>query len=87
MPHQEARFLCPLLVPLILIYTWKQPKLTGSFWTCWILFNIITTYIFGVIHQGGMIHTMGFLSRQINGLHDCRLLDHGDLTCIAGPSK
>jgi phosphatidylinositol glycan class Z len=83
MPHQEARFLCPLLVPLILIYTYRQPKLSASFWTAWFLFNIITTYVFGVVHQGGLIPTMSFLHRQVTGLHDCRVINR-DLTCIAG---
>lgn len=45
-PHQEARFLAPLLVPLILIFTWNRTKLSRSFWVCFIrwhdLDNIIT---------------------------------------------
>jgi phosphatidylinositol glycan class Z len=87
MPHQEARFLCPLLVPLVLMYTWKQPRLPVYFWTAWILFNIITTYVFSAIHQGGLVPTMGFLQRQTTGLHDCHILNTGDLTCVAGTSS
>lgn len=32
MPHQEARFLTPLLVPLVLTYTWNRDKLYRFFW-------------------------------------------------------
>ncbi|KAG2230630.1 hypothetical protein INT48_005898 [Thamnidium elegans] len=84
MPHQEARFLCPLLVPLVMIYTWKQKRLSPSFWAAWFLFNVITTYVFGVIHQGGLVSSMGFLNRQTNGLHDCYVLQNDDLSCAVG---
>ncbi|KAI7900853.1 Alg9-like mannosyltransferase family-domain-containing protein [Cokeromyces recurvatus] len=86
-PHQEARFLCPLLVPLVFIYTWKQPKLPAVFWTMWIIFNIVTTYIFSVIHQGGIVPAMGFLQRQTTNIHDCHILDSGDLSCTIGLSN
>ncbi|KAL7330640.1 alpha 1,2 mannosyltransferase [Mucor circinelloides] len=86
-PHQEARFLTPLLAPLILIYTWKQVKLPASFWVIWLLFNVITTYIFAVVHQGGIVPTMGFLQRQTTGIHDCHVLQNGDLTCTVGANN
>lgn len=86
-PHQEARFLTPLLAPLILIYTWKQVKLPASFWVIWLLFNVITTYIFAVVHQGGIVPTMGFLQRQTTGIHDCHVLQNGDLTCTVGANS
>ncbi|KAG2206288.1 hypothetical protein INT47_007302 [Mucor saturninus] len=87
MPHQEARFLCPLLVPLVLIFAWKQSRLTRSFWVTWFLFNVITTYVFGVIHQGGLIPAMDLLYHQTSGLHDCHVLKSGDLTCTSGASN
>ena len=31
MPHQEARFLTPMLVPLALIYTWNRAKFNRVF--------------------------------------------------------
>lgn len=80
-PHQEARFLCPLLVPLVLIYTWRRPNLTLSFWLSWFLFNIITTYVFGVIHQGGIVPAMRFLHYQTKGIHNCYVLTNGGLSC------
>lgn len=86
-PHQEARFLTPLLVPLVLIYTWKQVKLPASFWVICLLFNVITTYIFAVVHQGGIVPTMSFLQRQTTGIHDCHVLGNGDLTCTVGANS
>lgn len=86
-PHQEARFLCPLLVPLVLIYTWKQIRLPAFFWVIWLIFNIITTYIFSVVHQGGIVPTMAFLQRQTTGIHGCHVLENGDLTCAVGSNS
>lgn len=80
-PHQEARFLCPLLLPLVLIYTWKQPRLSTSFWITWVLFNVITTYVFGVVHQGGVVPVMRFLNYQTSNIHGCYVLKNEDLTC------
>ncbi|PHZ16603.1 uncharacterized protein RHIMIDRAFT_266485 [Rhizopus microsporus ATCC 52813] len=80
-PHQEARFLCPLLIPLVLIYTWRRPNLSLSFWLSWFLFNIITTYVFGVIHQGGIVPAMRFLHYQTKGIHNCYVLTNGGLSC------
>ncbi|KAI8982625.1 Alg9-like mannosyltransferase family-domain-containing protein [Pilobolus umbonatus] len=83
-PHQEARFLCPLLIPLVLIYT--STKIPASFYLLWILFNIITSYVFGIAHQGGLVLAMGFLQRQTTGIHDCSLLKNGNVACSIGKS-
>lgn len=86
MPHQEARFLCPLLVPFIMIYTWKRERVPPLFWTTWFLFNFITAYVFGIIHQGGVVPAMWFLNRQTSGLTGCHVLNYGDLSCTANPT-
>ncbi|KAI9250258.1 hypothetical protein BY458DRAFT_444889, partial [Sporodiniella umbellata] len=80
-PHQEARFLSPLLLPLLLIYTWKQPKLSTSFWIVWAAFNIIATYVFGVVHQGGVVPAMSFLNYQTSGIQNCYILENKGLAC------
>ncbi|KAI8877059.1 glycosyltransferase family 22 protein [Backusella circina FSU 941] len=87
MPHQEARFLCPLLVPLVLIYTWKKPRLATSFWISWVLFNIATTYIFAVVHQGGIIPVLSLLQHQKSVIHNCHALDTSDLSCFLGGNE
>ncbi|RCH82721.1 hypothetical protein CU098_000239, partial [Rhizopus stolonifer] len=82
MPHQEARFLCPLLVPFVLIYAWDQSTFPLLFWMAWILFNTVTTFVFSFVHQGGMVPALGFIQRHTTGIHDCHVLHSGDLSCF-----
>ncbi|CDS07737.1 hypothetical protein LRAMOSA01686 [Lichtheimia ramosa] len=80
-PHQEARFLAPLLVPLILIFTWNRTKLSRTFWVIWMLFNLITGFIFGYLHQGGVVPSMMYLQQQTLGLRNCKLAANSELIC------
>jgi GPI mannosyltransferase 4 len=60
-PHQEPRFLLPLLTPLILV---KSTTTLGgtSIWkyfiTLWIMFNMTILSLFGVVHQAGVVHSL-----------------------------
>ena len=57
-PHQEPRFLLPLLIPLVLLgekYIKRFPTI-GTF--VWILFNVILFILFGVLHQGGVSQSL-----------------------------
>ncbi|KAF8865764.1 Alg9-like mannosyltransferase [Acephala macrosclerotiorum] len=63
--HQEARFLLPT-VPLILSSV-QLPKnqIHTRIWTgAWIIFNVIFGTLMGVYHQGGIVPTQVFLSKQ-----------------------
>ncbi|KAL0088201.1 Alg9-like mannosyltransferase family-domain-containing protein [Phycomyces blakesleeanus] len=80
-PHQEARFLAPLLVPLVIVYTWNKTNLPKLFWFTWIIFNVITTFVFGVLHQGGIVPTMSYLQQQSTNIQGCEKLSSGDLAC------
>ncbi|KAE8450199.1 alpha 1,2 mannosyltransferase [Mollisiaceae sp. DMI_Dod_QoI] len=63
--HQEARFLLPT-VPLILSSV-QLPKNQAHtrIWTgAWIIFNVIFGSLMGVYHQGGIVPTQVFLSKQ-----------------------
>lgn len=55
-PHQEPRFLLPLLIPLaILSNNWFR----STWWKAvWIGFNVILLVVFGVLHQGGLIPSL-----------------------------
>ena len=57
-PHQEPRFLSPLLVPLSVVMgktaLWSSPNLRFI----WIIFNLALIVVFGVLHQGGVVPTM-----------------------------
>jgi GPI mannosyltransferase 4 len=57
-PHQEPRFLLPLLVPLAIL---SKPQLSSSSsWvlSIWILFNIILLFLYGILHQGGVLPSL-----------------------------
>lgn len=63
--HQEARFLIPA-IPLILSSV-QLPKnhLHLRVWTVlWIIFNVIFGLLMGIYHQGGVVPTQVFLSKQ-----------------------
>ena len=54
-PHQEPRFLIPLL-PIIVIFTIISVKsLSKKFIAVFFLFNIILATLFGIFHQGGIV--------------------------------
>ncbi|KAI8060977.1 Alg9-like mannosyltransferase family-domain-containing protein [Gongronella butleri] len=86
MPHQEARFLVPLLVPLILLYTWDQSISIGSiyFLLLWVAFNFVFSVVMGNMHQGGVVPSMEAVQRQTMRIDGCELLATGDLTCTLG---
>jgi phosphatidylinositol glycan class Z len=55
-PHQEPRFLAPLLVPLSILtaeQVWKP-----RFRPLWIGFNLMLLTIYGVLHQGGVVPSL-----------------------------
>ncbi|KAI9313487.1 Alg9-like mannosyltransferase family-domain-containing protein [Dichotomocladium elegans] len=80
-PHQEARFLVPLLIPLILVFAWDRTTVPKTFWVMWMMFNFIMTFVFGYLHQGGIVPTMMYLQRQSLGVHDCKLTANGEVFC------
>ena len=57
-PHQEPRFLLPLLLPLVLLgerpLQWYPTA--GIF--VWVLFNTILFTLFGILHQGGITQSL-----------------------------
>ncbi|CCU76649.1 GPI mannosyltransferase/alpha 1,2-mannosyltransferase [Blumeria hordei DH14] len=68
--HQEARFLLPA-VPLILSSV-KLPKnqIILKLWaSAWIIFNVLLGVLMGVYHQGGVVPTQVFLSKQPDATH------------------
>ena len=55
-PHQEPRFLLPLLVPLAILS--EQYCNSAWFQTIWTIFNVVLLLLFGVLHQGGVIPSL-----------------------------
>ena len=56
-PHQEPRFLLPLVLPLVITGT---PRLVRSKWllAVWIVFNCVLLLLFGVLHQGSVVPSL-----------------------------
>ncbi|OAA66017.1 glycosyltransferase family 22 protein [Niveomyces insectorum RCEF 264] len=63
--HQEARFLLPT-IPLFLssVQLPRNRRLLRVWLAAWIVFNTLFGVLVGIYHQGGVIPTQLFLSRQ-----------------------
>ncbi|KAF9224898.1 hypothetical protein BS17DRAFT_731607 [Gyrodon lividus] len=59
-PHQEPRFLMPLVLPIIVLAaTLKRSARPGKlFWATWITFNILLALVYGFLHQGGVVPSL-----------------------------
>ncbi|KAL9180374.1 hypothetical protein ACHAXT_008344 [Thalassiosira profunda] len=72
-PHQEPRFLLPILVPLALLYGHKvvgsgesqkdSQKLILVLRIVWVVFNVILYAFFGWLHQGGLVPSLLYLPK------------------------
>ena len=62
-PHQEVRFLLPLIFPLILFIVPHLIKrdLHHSVFRLWLLFNIILAIIYGHLHQAGLLPALRYV--------------------------
>ncbi|CAH1779404.1 unnamed protein product [Owenia fusiformis] len=63
-PHQEPRFLIPLLVPAILVFLYRAQHwghLLHFLLTSWFFWNTLGCILYGVLHQGGVIPAIGHL--------------------------
>ncbi|KIK96891.1 glycosyltransferase family 22 protein [Paxillus rubicundulus Ve08.2h10] len=69
-PHQEPRFLMPLVLPIIVLAaTLKRPTRPGKlFWASWITFNILLALVFGFLHQGGVVPSLFSLRSTLDGM-------------------
>lgn len=67
-PHQEARFLMPAVIPLVLLYSEYVTFPSGLPNVPWIVWNLLGCVVFGLLHQAGMIpclaHINGMLTNQ-----------------------
>jgi phosphatidylinositol glycan class Z len=77
-PHQEPRFLAPLVVPLAIL----MGNSSESLWTnrklriVWVGFNVILLLVFGVLHQGGVVPSLLSSSDVIGAQDGGSLLFH-----------
>jgi hypothetical protein len=59
-PHQEPRFLMPLLLPVVLL-TLQVPVP----WAPWLLFNALACVFFGWLHQGGVVPMLEHMAHKL----------------------
>lgn len=57
-PHQEPRFLLPLIIPLVLLGEKPIQRFPTIGPFVWILFNLILFALFGILHQGGVTQSL-----------------------------
>jgi hypothetical protein len=67
-PHQEPRFLFPLIIPLTLLHGRSicSGKVLIVFW---ITFNSLLLAFFGLLHQSGVIPSMFFIGNQLSHIN------------------
>lgn len=88
-PHQEARFIIPVLLPLVYLFGNHlyinesdgphRRKLKNMLCCSWYILNIILTVFFGFIHQGGIYPFVDNLHREIKrtyGVHTHVITTH-----------
>lgn len=78
-PHQEARFVIPVLVPLVYLYgshlyenesdSPKNRKFKKAVRFTWYMLNALLTFFFGFIHQGGIYPLTNTLYREIKSTY------------------
>ena len=64
-PHQEPRFLLPLIFPLV--FTVSEfilgPQSQYSIKVNWVIFNVLGCIVFGILHQGGVVPCLSYLQK------------------------
>ncbi|XP_068626671.1 GPI mannosyltransferase 4 [Battus philenor] len=88
-PHQEARFIIPILIPLVYLYgnhlhpneadSISSRKLKNTMRSVWYILNIILTVFFGFVHQAGIYQFTDNLHREIKsyyGVHTHVITTH-----------
>lgn len=66
-PHQEPRFLTPILLPLAILFGHliSGPKHSPFVKMSWLMWNILGCIVFGILHQGGMYSSLGHLQKHL----------------------
>ena len=66
-PHQEPRFISPVLVPLVILFSRSlfRPFFTPLRLLSWCLWNILGCAMFGILHQGGLYPCLAHLQQYL----------------------
>ncbi|XP_022786078.1 GPI mannosyltransferase 4-like isoform X2 [Stylophora pistillata] len=67
-PHQEARFITPVLVPLVVVFSQisSSSSVTPLILLCWCIWNVFGCVMFGILHQGGVYPCLAHLQRHLH---------------------
>ena len=67
-PHQEPRFIMPVLLPLVLLFSSKVIglKYSSTIRMSWCVWNTIGFIFFGILHQGGVVPSLLHLNKVIH---------------------
>ena len=67
-PHQEARYITPVLVPLVIVFSQSffGSSVTPLMPLLWCIWNILGCVLFGILHQGGMYPCLAHLQKHLH---------------------
>ena len=67
-PHQEPRFIIPVLLPMVLLFSSKviSLKYSSTILMSWCVWNTIGFIFFGILHQGGVVPSLLHLHKVIH---------------------
>ena len=77
-PHQEPRFLIPLLAPLSILYAEKVCN-SCPLYSMWIISNLFLALLFGALHQGGVVPSIFHLGQTLNSVDASASLTHSHI--------
>jgi phosphatidylinositol glycan class Z len=66
-PHQEPRFLTPIILPMCVLAAYYTRNTASSIkwrlFAIWVTINALLACLFGVLHQGGVVRSMQTLAK------------------------
>ena len=67
-PHQEPRFISPVLLPLVILFArcLKGSSVTPLALLSWLIWNILGCTVFGLMHQGGVYPCLAYLQHYLH---------------------
>jgi hypothetical protein len=76
--HKEARFLLPLLIPICLLtsHSLFGVQSVGVLRFCWCVFNFLSLILFGYMHQGGVVPSLGFVQKMFTHVGNLEMDQH-----------
>ncbi|KAJ1911991.1 alpha 1,2 mannosyltransferase [Tieghemiomyces parasiticus] len=83
-PHQEPRFLLPMLPSVVIATQGFVTRAGSTFWRLWLAFNALLLIVFGVAHQGGVVPVLNYIQMSTLGHGQCAMVTDGFYRCTRG---